>query len=256
MHVLRDSITLFRFLVFSVMSMLIALPAAAEQLVIATMNQDFKPYEFEEQGEVRGVHIDTIRAVAKRLGYDEVVFVRMPWKRLVRSMEQGSVDGISYMGGFNRENNDLSWFHGGNALSVTAARLLVKKDSKLRFNGDESSLEGLTIGVLRGYQYGQNLLERANFNVFAADSIEQLKMMVVRGRIDAAIVSQSEWFDYRQNGSDEYKVLSRPVATIWVYIGFSKAKYGELFSYNFSQELKEFQNTAEYQAIIDRYVTK
>ena len=225
-----------------------------EMLLIAMQDVDFAPYQYFEDNEMRGIHIEMIQGVANQLNYD-IEFVRLPWNRLVRVVESGKVDGLSYMGSHQPDTGDFTWFHGGNALSVTASRLMVTKQSKLKFNGQLSEFDGKVIGVLRGFQYGGQVLENAKFEIIAADGVEHLKLLLDRGRIDAAIVMQSEWINYKKNGSDKYKILSRPVATIWVYLGFSKAKYGELFSHEFSIAMQEFLNTSEYQNIINKYIT-
>jgi hypothetical protein len=93
-----------------------------------------------------------------------------------------------------------------------------------------------------------------NFNIFKADSVDQLKRLVRAGRVDAAVVLQSEWFDYKRNGSDEFKILNRPIANTLTWLGFSKLKYGEKFSFEFGEAMKAFQNTVEYIRLEKKYI--
>lgn len=228
--------------------------APSKFLLIAVNSTHNPPFEYIENGEIKGLHIDMVREVAKLLGYD-VDFISLPRKRILRLMKHGAVDGVTFIGPAHMlDNSDLTWFHGGNGLSVSAARLLVRKDSSLRFRGKRSDLKGLTLAVLRGFRYGEGLLDNPDFEIFEADSVDQLKQLVKIGRVDAAVVLQSEWFEYKRNGSDDFKILNRPVANTWTWLGFSKAKYGEYFSFEFSEAMTEFLNTSEYQVLLKKYI--
>jgi polar amino acid transport system substrate-binding protein len=225
-----------------------------KDLLIAVNSIHYPPYEYVENGVLKGLHIDMVRMVGKRKGFN-VEFIQLPRARILKLMKNGGVDGVTFIGKSQAlDNSDLTWFHGGNGLSVSAARLMVRKDSKLRFRGNRSDLDGLKLAVLRGFQYGEELLTEAKFEVFEADSVDQLKRLVKAGRVDAAVVLQSEWFEYKRNGSDDYKILQRPVSHTWTWLGFSKVKYGEYFSFEFGEAIKEFVNTSEYNQLLKEYI--
>jgi polar amino acid transport system substrate-binding protein len=243
-------------ILFLVFTFIATLSHASEKkiLLIAVSTVDFPPFEYFENDQLIGIHIEMITQVAKLKGY-EVDFIRLPRERILSRMKAGTIDGVTMVGLMDNEY-DLSWFHGGNAMSVSAARLLVRKDSKIKYKGKKSDLEGLTIAVLRGFSYGDGFFEDIKFTPFPVDSLGQLKTLVRLGRVDASIVTQAEWFEYRKNGSDTFKILSRPMSNMWSYMGFSKAKFGEYFSYEFSKEMSNFLNTSEYAQIINKYIGK
>jgi hypothetical protein len=133
------------------------LAAELKPLLIAVNSIEYPPYEYVEHEKLIGLHIEMVRMVAEIQGFS-VKFVQLPRLRILKLMKNGEVDGVTFIGKSQAQfDSDLTWFHWGNGLSVSAARLLVLKDSKLRYRGKRSELDGLTLGVLRGFEYGEGL---------------------------------------------------------------------------------------------------
>lgn len=230
-----------------------AFASESKKLIIAVNSMDYPPFEYTENKQIVGLHIDIVRAVALRKGL-EVEFVQLPRKRASRMIQKGQIDGAIYIGESGTSNNsDLTWGHKGNGLSASAARLLVRKDSDLKYKGRSDDLAGLTIAVLRGFYYGEDLITQRKFKTFEADSVDQLKRLVLVGRADAAVVMQSEWFDYKRNGSEAFKILSLPIAKTWEWLGFSRIKHSEQFSLDFAKEMQSFLNSSEYYELVVKY---
>ncbi|MTI06066.1 transporter substrate-binding domain-containing protein [Roseibium denhamense] len=74
------------------MGFLIAVPAAAEPLKLAT--DEWPPFRISGESGLTGLDIDFMQAVAKRVSGDLEV-VQMPWGRALTSMQNGSADVMS-----------------------------------------------------------------------------------------------------------------------------------------------------------------
>lgn len=217
-------------------------------LKVGFSNVDSFPYEYQIDGQVHGLHIEMIRRVAQDFGY-EVEAYSLPWKRILSMVAQGQLDAVSYMGGY-RNSHKMTWFYGGNAMTLNGFYLMnLKSNKELTYHGDISVLEGKTVGVLRGYhfiEYQDETLGVDNLTIVEVSAPEQLLDMLERGRIDAAIVMRSTLAQYRRGELPGFKVHTRPISTIYVYVGFSKAVFEQAFVEEFGDAMKAFQDTGEF----------
>jgi polar amino acid transport system substrate-binding protein len=248
----------FSNLLMLIMACFLCFPVAAESstrpiLTIGFSDIDSYPNEYLENGKLVGFHIEMITTVAHELGYD-INAVRMPMKRLLKMNRRGKLDGVVYGHDASVTNDDFHFYSGstvyGNGLSVNSYFLMIKKSRKdIRFHGDFSSLENLSIGIIRGF----NLINYGDFDaifdglkVFEADSQKQLDILLERGRIDAAIVPLTFFHRYKNGNLKDFKVLSRPLITDHSNLAFSKKKIAMEFVVKFSDQLVSYQNTSHY----------
>lgn len=65
----------------------------AQTIKIATDQNMWYPYSYEENGVVKGYHIDIVTAALKKLGYT-FTLTPLPWKRCLMLAKRGEVDAI------------------------------------------------------------------------------------------------------------------------------------------------------------------
>ena len=229
---------------------------AQKILRVGFSDVDSYPYEYFEDGEVKGLHIDMIREVAAILDY-QVMPIRLPWKRLLVMSDEGEVDALSFIGGY-RGSHDKTWFYGDNVLSVNGFYLMTKADRKgIKYRGDFSDIKDLKFGVLRGFNFSefqqQNYQPGQQLSVVEVSSTKQLLAMLRYDRIDAAIVMRSTFADYRYGRLPEFKVHSRPISTIYVYLGFSKTAHTLETVKQFGDVIKVYWDSKEFIRLQQKY---
>jgi ABC-type amino acid transport substrate-binding protein len=220
-------------------------------LVIAFSEIDNFPFEYEENGEFKGMHIEIIQEVAGELGFD-IQAIRMPWRRIIASLKVGGIDALSYASGYKHFSH-RAWIHTNNALSVNAFYLL-KKDSRkdIKYKGDLSSLKGLTIATLSGYQFTLTPDEEIPFTIMKVETEQQLFDLVELGRVDASIAPRGS-FSRLTLEQQHLKKIPKPLSLVYSHIGFSKSNFEEEFSLTFAEKMVEFRNSSEWMKIQKKY---
>jgi polar amino acid transport system substrate-binding protein len=225
-------------------------------LKIAFADVDSFPFEYMKGDEFVGIHPEMISAVADQQGFD-VEFYRLPWKRILSMIENGELDAVSFIGGY-RNSHDATWFYGGNALTINGFYLMTLNDRKdIKYKGDLGVLKPLKIVSLRGYhflEWERNILNlQDRLDVVEVDTKEQMEQMLLRGRVDVAVVMRSTLEKKRRGNLNDFRVVSRPLNSVYVYLGFSKHNFEFPVVEKFGDAMREFQNTTEFSRIQKHY---
>jgi polar amino acid transport system substrate-binding protein len=211
------------------------------------------PFEYMEDGEMKGLHVDLINIIANQLGY-QVEHKRYPWRRILKMTKNGSLDGVSFIGGVNTE---LNYFYFDDNLGLSSngfyPMVVSAKADKHRFRGDLSELEGLKVAIIRGYNLITQQDKANGLNFIEVDYEDQLYAMLKTGRVDVALVMRSQLLKYQRGELDGFKVFRRPFLTFWVDIGFVRKKFSPEFAASFSSAVQQFWTTPEYFALQRKY---
>ena len=170
------------------------LPApAAEPCTLRVGWEPYAPFTFaDENGEVTGADIDLIEAIAEKLGC-AVVPVELPWARIVREVEQGTLD-VSTSTSRTPERDQWALF--SKPYRETEIAIYVRRGETPRFALQELAdipEQQLRLGVIVDYYYGEALAEAANDPGFVAwidgapDYATNIRKLV-SGRIDGFLV--------------------------------------------------------------------
>lgn len=170
------------------------LGANAETFVVALEDADNRPYEYrDESRRLTGFHIELVRAVATRLGWD-VEFIALPWKRVITRLENGSVDAAIYVAA-SPERQKFAYFLPENLLHINGATLFIKKSraEEIRFFQPlEAFAARWRIGYPDGYYMGeriQQLIENDQNIRTATMNQSRLFSMLQTDRYDAVFGS-------------------------------------------------------------------
>ena len=228
--------------------------ASDKVLRIAFSEIDSFPNEYLEDGKLVGFHVELITEVAKQLGY-QVETVRMPWRRIVRSLESGNIDAVSYTSGYKNFSHN-AWLHDDNALSTNAFYLIKHQDNrKVRFKGDYDSLQGLRVAKLRGYQITLTEDNYTPYHIVNVDHEYQLLDLVKLKRVDAAIIARG-YFSRDTLKEHDLELIPRPLSSVYSHIGFNKSTFEESFSLQFAKKMVAFRNTIDYMQLERKYAAK
>lgn len=226
----------------------------AEQIIhIVRDNNDWRPLEWEADGEFYGFHIDLIRSASELAGF-EPRFQSVPWPRALYMMETGAANGISYVS-YSEERAQYLYYDERNILTTVQYIVVAGKGHDLGYKGDLKSLSGRRVGIIHGYFYGSAFGEaREMIDILEGRNMEQLYENLMRGRIDAFLTTVED-FDHFLNTAEsasDHTVLDS-YQNDKVYIAFSKANFSLDDFEKFSSAMAEFKETETYENLLRRY---
>ena len=234
-------------------ALLSATPAQAETIVIGIEDKAYTPYYVWVEGEPAGPCPEIAVGAIRQMGAD-VEFMRMPWIRVLKSVESKRVD-AGLCGTKNEERAAYSHYPEEPLLSFDAT-LFVRADSPLA-NSNILGLTGKSFGLTKGYNYGgiDHDLEANGMIRIEANSRESLLKMLTIGRIDTLLDSTLPVLaDAKHMGVlGEIRMLPPSLAETPGYLFFSRKPGHDDLAKRFSAALREYKTTEEYEAIKKRY---
>lgn len=226
-----------------------------EPLIILRGNIDYPPDEMHIEGKLTGFTIDLIENVAASISLP-VVFKSYPWKRAVAEFQDGKGDAITYFSKTD-EREKYTLFLAGNILAQTHYHFIVnqKRLTKITFeNGDLNSLDQLTVGIQRGYDYGEQFRQQNNINKIEFNTVEQIKNSLATNRIDLGILTMEEYQE--RKAANEFKdidILSPALSSTINYLAFSKIRNSNASAERFAEAMQAYKQSAEYQTLKQKY---
>lgn len=225
----------------------------AETIVVGIEDKDYAPYYVWVEGEPQGP-CPVIAAGAIRKMGAELEFVRLPWVRVLKSVESKRVD-AGLCGTKTDERAAYSHYPEEPLLSFDAT-LFVRSDSPL-VGSDISGLTGKSFGLIKGYNYGgvDDDLEASGMTRIEANNRESLLKMLDIGRIDTLLDSTLPVLaEAKEMGIvGEVRPLPPSLAETPGYLFFSRKPGHDELTERFSAALREFKTTEEYLSIKERY---
>ncbi len=245
-------IALIQLVVFCIWSAAIYSAHSGELLIVRGDGQ-YAPYEFTQNDELVGFHIDLIQKVAEQANI-EITFKSYPWKRSLHMFKIGEADAITYLGK-NPEREEFTYYLEDNILSYVHNSFVVPKYSKIKYEGNLENLIGYEIGVVRGFMYGDAFANADYLTTHEVNRREHMVAMINRGRLDAGLLNplklRNKFTETDQ--LEGLKVLEPPLRGIANYLGFSKSRKREEIGTLFSKHMAEFKKTSEFKTLLKEY---
>jgi len=236
----------------------LAIPPRSEKRIVLVADA-WPPYNNEVGSEREGFMIDVARAVFEPRGY-EVDYLNVPWRRALAGTRDGTYDGA--VAASRTEGPELVFPEC--ELLRNHPAFYARSDSTWEFRGP-SSLEGVALGAIRGYDYvdwlngyieaNQGRPERVQ--VVSGDSpLQQNLRKLVAGRIDV-IVDNEGTIRYvaRQLGLlDRIRLAGSDPTESLCYIPFSPATgRGEEQAAILSRGIRELHASGELARLLSSY---
>jgi len=246
-----------RLLLISWLSTLAVTSHAEPPLQFVRGYGDWPPLEMVRDGELVGVHIDLIKAVALRLNW-QVEYLSVPWLRAIHMMKSGKADAIIYFAK-NSEREAFTIYHDGSVLSYErigffTSRVLAKS---IDYRGELMSLQPYVIGAIRGYDYGERL-KQADYltKIDSATTEQQLLEQFMAGRFTVGLGelgSIQYWAE--KMGVDQQLVFLRPYVFERrpVYLAFSRSRVSQERVDEFANAMETYKTTPAFTEILRHY---
>jgi polar amino acid transport system substrate-binding protein len=156
---------------------------------------------------LKGYSWDILRESYHKMGYT-IHLSTAPWRRAIESVKAGKVD-ILFPTGKNTARHQY-FLYSKAAINTVSFVVYINKDSKIKWQ-NISSLQGLKVGLYRGYNYGDKWEQEADVIKINLDNISQGFKMLKSNRIDAFVGYEVAWnYALRQmNMTTEFKVLPK-----------------------------------------------
>lgn len=242
--------------------------AAEEKRVRIATLYDYPPFGFYEDGRAppilevvvppgsdagrfQGYSWDIVRESFHAQGYT-IELVVTHWARAMASVKEGNVD-LLYPTGMNTER--LAYFSYSEAPVNDAAFLVyVNQDTEIEWQG-LASLEGMTIGMVRGYNFGDEWSEQEGISKYPLNSIEQGFRMLRRGRLDGFAGYETNW-DYvlkEMELQGSFDKLPEFGSSREYVVGLQTNPDTERLLRDFDAGLQAIKESGEYQRIVERW---
>jgi len=160
---------------------LLALIMGVAQADTVTAAQDPWPPFVQEKGEP-GLSVDLVRAALEHEGY-ELEMTIMPWARAIDQVKNGNID-VLVATWYTEERSDYLRY--SEPYMQNQLKFIKQAGDDFEFNGLDS-LTGKTVGVVRGYGYGDDFLNATNFSRPETSSIGSNLLKLDAGRIDLTL---------------------------------------------------------------------
>lgn len=242
--------------------------AAEEKRVRIATLYDYPPYGFYEGGRAppvlevvvppgsdagrfQGYSWDIVRESFHAQGYT-IELVITHWARAMASVKEGNVD-LLYPTGMNSERQAYFSFS-ESPVNDAAFLVYVSQDTDIEWQG-LASLEGKTIGMVRGYNFGDEWTDQVGISKYPLNSIEQGFRMLQRGRLDGFAGYETNW-DYVLKGmglQGQFDKLPEFGASREYVAGLKINPDTERLLRDFDEGLQAIKGSGEYQRIAERW---
>jgi len=181
--------------------------------------------DFSESIHFSGYAIDIIISIYQTEGYEiELYNYKYPWARSLKNVETSEIDGIFPL--VWNKNREKIFHFSSEWLNIDKAVIYVPSNKNIPWKSDFSTLRGLSIGVIRGWSYGDkwnSAIKKGIFKIIKADNDKQNFKMLGLGRVDgvAGWIYSTRYFLKVNKLSTQYKSLV-PFETVPMFLGISK----------------------------------
>jgi polar amino acid transport system substrate-binding protein len=225
-------------------------PAPAKVIVVGT-DAAYAPFEFQnEKGEIVGMTIDLVSAVAQKAGI-EVKFVNTPWEGIFNALQQGDRDMLASSITITDERRQTMDFT--NPYFDAVQLIAVKQNSKVAKFDD---LKKLKVGVQTGTTGDEavtKLLGKTSTSIKRFESTPLALKELEAGGVDAVVADNGVVINYVTNNPDaKFKTVSDQAFVPEQY-GFAVKKGNAELLGKLNQGLADIKADGTYERIAAKY---
>ena len=225
--------------------------ASAETIIIAA-EDDWIPYA---QKDGTGLSNEIIKTAFEAVGV-KVEFKVFPYARVLNKIEKGS-----YVAGFNvplDKPSQKKFIFGQKMLFEASSSYYSNKNKPLNAKNRDELKNGVIIGVVRGYGYGDHYLKLIKKGLITSEVVNSetsnLKKLAA-GRIDGTIIYNKTAKilikKLKLESSIKFSFLNEKTP---IYLAFSRSHpKGQYYADKFDEGMQKIQDNGMYQKIIDSY---
>ncbi len=227
----------------------------AAQKVIIAVDSGNPPYMYEKDGEAAGIYPALLSAVFERMGI-EMVVKSYPWKRALKMGKDGEVG----IGGIYQTKERLKFFDYSAPIYAERVLIYVMKNKKFTFK-KLPDLAGKTIGVLRGWSYGDafdQFRQEGNMKIKPANNDNTTFKRLVYGYVDCLFAPEhtGNQMIRRKEYLGGVVPLANPLVVKDTYLVFAKRSKKKKYLDKFNAMLKIMKADGSYDKVIQASLTQ
>ena len=221
--------------------------AAGEEKVLRVgLNAVFAPFEYVENGEIKGFDIDLINEIGKNLGY-KIEIIDQSFDGLIPALKAGKIDLIISGMSATEERKKSVDFTDEYFMSTQEKK---KKKGNTQINTVED-LNGKRIGVQLGTIQENEAKTIKGAIVVPNESTVNIILDLNAGKVDSIILENIVALEYMKKNPELEIFLERKLDA-GMAIAFDKGKHTDLVQ-KFNEELKKMKESGKYEELLNKY---
>ncbi len=244
------------FIILAIMMMVSSIiPAFADDVMKFGVSEAWKPFDWQENGQYKGILIDIVNeAIQKRMGIS-VSYSIFPWERAQHLVREGVLDALISNGPLRKE-----WSEHSN-------EVLMELEWRIYINSSNPKLEQIkkakTLEELRSFHFVDyigngwakaNLVDK-NFDIHLVSEPSKVFELIAKGRGDINIIPMIIGKYYLKELGLKNQITELPsiVPAIPFHLVIGKKSPFTKILPKFDQVVKQMKEDGALQAIIDNY---
>ena len=213
-------------------------------------SDQFEPFSYLENGEMKGIDVDIAKEAFKRMGYTPI-FKRIEWQNKDEYLRKGEIDCL--WGGFSmNDREDLYAWVGPYLFSNQV--VMVKESSDINSLADlKDKIVGVQATSKAEWAF-ENKEELSNIRyLYTFSTINEVFTSIQRSYVDA-IAGHELAIKTLVRGSGDYRFLDDSILTSMLGVAFKK-DYDQSFLTLLANTLHEMRNDGTIKRIVDSYTS-
>ncbi len=222
-------------------------------LTVAIEEIGYFPFNYEENGDIKGFSIDVLNYFKANSKYDFKFIVR-PWPRAIYSVAQGKIDLVLTL--FKTPSREQNYHFIEPHYAYEANQLFTLTDNKVEFNGELQQLKPYSIGTTRDYSYGKDFDQANYLSKLPALNEEVLLKLLFTKRVEMIIGNPfifNKLIDEKKTNY-QIKALEPYIAITPVYMALTKERAdSKEVKQTLEQLTKQLKASPFYKQLLSKY---
>ena len=222
-------------------------------LTVVIEEVGYFPFNYTENGEIKGFSIDVLEYFEKHSKYD-FEYIILPWPRALFLVNEGDVDLVLTL--FKSFGREQVYHFIEPSYGFEVNQLFTLKENPIEFTGQLQQLTPYSIGTVREYSYGKSFDQADYLNKLPALTEQVLLKLLLGKRIDMLIGNPLAFDDMimRENVEDEVKAIEPYVAMTPVHMALTRKRPDALEIKKILGKLtQQLKNSEQYQRLLQKY---
>jgi polar amino acid transport system substrate-binding protein len=258
MMIFMNRVLLLYALSFSVFSQEVVIPNTLKTpdrvvLKVAVEQAGFFPFNYQENGNIKGFSIDILNYIKAYSKYD-FEFIILPWPRALHLVGQGELDII--LGFFITPERAQTYHIIHPSYGYEVNQLFTLKGTDINFTGKLAELTPYSIGTVREYSYGKAFDQASHLKKYPVLSEEVLLKLLLGGRLDAILGNPFTFTRIAQKSGVNAKIksISPYVDLTPVHMALTRGRVdADEVKRTFERLIRQLKTSVYYQELLDKY---
>ncbi len=200
-----------------------------------------------------GLAMKIVKTALKRAGYTPELRIEQ-WKKVLEGSKLGIYDLVGAVWKTGARQKKLLY---SNSYLTNNIILVTNSHNKIEFNS-LNDLQGILVGVLKGYEYDSKFMKDPKILKFKANRLTQNLISVQQGKLDVAVADRRlalyELKHFMGNNRADFRFLAKPLSSRKLYVAAPKENpESQTLIAKFNQGLAAIKKDGTYQKILDEY---